>query len=210
MALTITIVDTLTNIVELRKGVNMTVQRQKVKELLGMGLSNDIIANAVGCSPQHINDFMTDPDFANEVVILRTKNLSAASERDKKIDDIEDALLDKLSSGVDEIYKPRDILAAFHTVNQARRRGVPAATNLTVNNQIIQLVVPERLMRSFTMSPQGEVTDVETEAGEKQTLVTMPTATLLKELQQGSPNAQRYKDVAKYLPSAAVSRKSDI
>lgn len=185
------------------------VDMVKVKELLGLGLAQEVVANAVGCSQAQISVYMSDADFATDVMTLRTQALSANSERDKKIDNIEDRLIEKLETVImnEEIYKPRELLAAFHVVNTARRRGVPAASNLTQTNLVVQLVVPERLARSFTMTSQGEVTDVETDEGKRQTLVTMPTNTLLKTLAQSNRDGKKYSEVAKYLPTASASGK---
>lgn len=180
----------------------------KIKELLGSGLSNDVVASAVGCTLPYISQLMSDADFAAEVVELRSKALTSHTKRDKRIDGIEDKLIDKLEDAIDtdQVYKPKDILQAFHLVNLAKRRGVPAHANITQQNTIINLNLPERLVKQFTMTAQGEVIDVETENG-KQTLVTMPAHTLLQTLaKRNEEDGKKYGEVAKYLP-AAVARK---
>lgn len=180
---------------------------EKIKELLGSGLSNDVVASAVGCTLPWISELMSDPQFAADVVELRSKSLTAHTDRDRRIDGIEDKLISKLEEAVDDgsVYKPKDILQAFHLVNLAKRRGVPAHANMTAQTTIINLTLPQQLLKQFTMTAHGEVIDVETEDGARQTLVTMPAHTLLQTLAKRSEkDGEKYGEVAKYLPHTAA------
>lgn len=182
------------------------ISTDRIKELLGSGLGNSIVASAVGCEDAYISQLLADPDFAHEVVELRSKALTEHTKRDRSIDSIEDTLIVKLKEAIDtdQLYRPRDILRAFGMVNNAKRRGVPAHANITQVNTVVNLNLPERIVKQFTMTAQGEVIDVETEEGGKQTLVTMPAHTLLQQLAKRSgKDAEKYGEVAKYLPEAA-------
>jgi hypothetical protein len=172
----------------------------KIKELLGTGLSNEVVASAVGCDPSYISQLMSREDFASEVVAMRTASLSANSTRDKNIDKIEDALIEKVQELVDthQIYKPLDVVRVFAAVNAAKRRGVPAHESLTINQTVVNLTIPESVVKTFTTNTQGEVVDVE-----GQTLVTMPATQLLRTLveSKGGKNAA-YEKIARHLPNA--------
>lgn len=180
------------------------VNKDKVKELLGSGLSTDVVATAMGCVPAYITQLMSDETFAAEVIALRTVALSANTERDKKIDEIEDTLLENLKDSIDQklVYKPGDILRAFAVVNAAKRRGAVTANNsLTINQTVVNLQIPQKVIKTFTTNQQGEVVDIE-----GQTLVTMPAHKLLKELvDRKGEKSEQYSEVAKFLPQAAIA-----
>jgi hypothetical protein len=187
------------------------IDKKRIIQLLGTGLQARAVANAVGCEESYISQLLSDEVISGEVVALRAAALTANTERDGKIDTIEDALLSRLHDAIEtgQIYKPGDILRAFAVTNAAKRRGVPANEAVTLQQTVVQLQIPERVARQFTINQSGEVVDVETGTGEtRQTLVTMSTHTLLSvlanrgEKKDGAEN--KYVEVSKYLPGAAV------
>lgn len=175
----------------------MAVNQQKVKELLGQNLPVHVVASAVGCDDSYITQLLANPDFSAEVSQLRMLALTEHTRRDRKIDGIEDKLIAKLENAVDFMHKPRDILTAFNVLNAAKRRGVGSETNLTVNQTIVALTIPERVAKKVTINQQGEVVQV----GD-QTLVTMPTQQLLGELGKRE-DGQRYRKVGDHLLTTA-------
>lgn len=182
----------------------MAIDKEKIKDLLGSGLSNEQVADAVGVEGSYIAQLLSNDDFANDVIVLRTKNLTAANARDKKIDGIEDALIDKLATAVDSdmIYKPRDILSSFAVVNAARRRGVPAQAALGAAASIVNLTMPTVVINHFTKNNQGEVIEVVSE-DKRQTLVTMPSRQLLEGLIKENKDGDKYKELQKFIPATA-------
>lgn len=186
----------------------MATDKNKIKELLGSGLSNDVVASAVGVTPAYIAQLLSQTEFADDVIELRTKSLTAANDRDRRIDKIEDTLIDKLNEAIDggQVYKPRDLLHSFAVLNAARRRGVPATASVTLNQQIVQLILPKEVIRHFTATPQGEVIDITVDGEKKQTLVTMPSGELLKQLSaKGSENGSQYEKLRRFLPTPEQS-----
>lgn len=188
----------------------MALDKEQIKSLLGTGLSNEVVSTAVGCDPSYITQLMSDETFAGEVIALRAAALTANSKRDRNIDTIEDGLLSKLADVVPTLYKPMDVLRAAAVVNSMKRRGVPANESLTINNRIVNLTIPTRIQQIFVKNSNGEVIEIE-----GKTLVTMPSQTLIKELAEtkgpgkdGKPN--KFEQVGRYLPSAAVEEKSRI
>jgi len=141
------------------------------------------------------------PQLAQEVDALRVKHLSAANERDKKIDSLEDRILARLSELVDTVYKPQQLTSMFAVLNRAVRRGQPAHESVIVAQQIVNLTIPAAATRNFIVNQAGEVVQI----GD-QTMVTMPTHELLRKLSSEATSAQaskRYAHVSNYLPSAA-------
>jgi hypothetical protein len=182
----------------------MAVNKEKIKQLLGTGLSNEIVASAVGCDQSYISQLLADEQFAAEVTALRVVALTANSERDKNIDSIEDRLIGKLSEAVDMglIYKPGDVLRSFAVVNAAKRRGVAAHEGAKVREAVVTLTIPTVVINQFVTNTLGEVIEVD-----GQTLVTKPSSELLKELAgKGGDNAGKYEKVSRYLPGATDER----
>lgn len=185
----------------------MTTSKDKIIELLGTGLAPEVVADAVGVTPGYISQLLSDDSFKEQVIALRTVSLTANTARDKKIDSIEDGLIDQLSEAVEsrQIYKPREILSAFAVVNAARRRGIPAQSAIGLQQAVISLQMPTVVIQHFSTTAQGEVIDV-TVNERKQTLVTMPSGNLLKTLAaKDTGNGDQYERVSKYLPSGASS-----
>lgn len=175
----------------------MATDHKQIQELLGTGLSNEIVASAVGCDPSYISQLLSDEVFAARVTLLRTEALTANTTRDRNIDGIEDALISKLEQMVEDslIYKPNDVLRAFAVINNAKRRGVSAAESLVINHTVVKLQIPQHVVKEFIQNAQGEIVEVE-----GQTLVTMPAHMLLKNL-QNRDNNDAYKRVARFLPT---------
>lgn len=144
--------------------------KDKIKALLGQGHSAELVATIIGCDPSYISQLLEDEAFRNEVSELRVRSLQAASARDKKWDDLEDKLLDKLHSAVDFVIKPREILAVLSAANAAKRRGATAHESVTINNQIVNLLVPQRLVQTFTVNQNNQVIGV----GDK-SMLTLPS-----------------------------------
>lgn len=185
----------------------MGMDKDKAKELLGSGLTVEVTADALGVTQGYISQLLSDETFKAEVIALKTKNLTANSERDKKIDSIEDGLIEQLAEAVEnrQIYKPREILSAFAVVNAARRRGVPAQAAVGLQQLVVNLQLPAAVVTRFSTTSQGEVIDV-TVDDRKQTLITMPSGQLLKTLAtQDIEHGEKYERIGRFLPGQEIS-----
>ncbi len=173
--------------------------KEQILELLGCGLSNEVVASSIGCDPSYISQLMADEAFNAEVVARRAKTLQANTTRDRHIDKIEDALLDKLEQAVNFVHKPLDIARLFSVVNTAKRRGVEARESVTINQQVVNLTLPKTAATEFVVTEKGEVV----EAG-GQTLVTMSAKTLLNKLAKETGDANKYAKVAALIPGGTT------
>ena len=181
----------------------MTTTAEKIKALLGDGLSNEVVATAVGVSPSYISQLMADRLFADEVIALRTQALTAASGRDRSWDGLEDKLLDRLHQIVDQhmIYKPQDLIRTLHVVNGAKRRGNPVHEQLTVNKTVVSIRLPTVVVNQYRKNDASEVIEVTTPEGITQTLATMPAIALMRKLSESHPGTS-YEQIRKYLPNS--------
>lgn len=194
----------------------MSATADQIKELLGVGLSNDVVASATGVSVSYISQLMSDQTFADEVSTLKILSLTANTKRDNSLDSLEDKLITKVHSIIDDqlIYKPLDVVRTLVLINAMKRRGAPVKENPHINNVTVNLTMPTQLTRQFTITSQGEVIEAE-----GQTLVSMPASSLLKQLSERSNSStklgdqdvsdpssnERYKELSKYLPSSQSS-----
>jgi transcriptional regulator with XRE-family HTH domain len=176
----------------------MSIDKEKVLAMLGNGVSNEQVASALGCTHGYISQLMADESFSERVVALRVATLTEAASRDKRINVIEDKLIEKLEEAIEFVTKPRDIKEMFATVNAAKRRGVSSTEAMTINQQIVNLNIPPVVVRNFVQNTEGEVIEVEGQA-----MITMPAHQLLKSLMEGQDeNSKEYARVSKHLPAA--------
>ena len=181
---------------------------EKIKDLLGSGLSNEVVANATGVSPSYVSQLMSNPEFASEIASKRSAILTANSARDREIDSIEDDLIvilkDQVSNGL--FYKPREILQAFSIINRATRRGVINPSGANQGSVVVNLNLPTVVVKNFTVNAQSEVVEID-----GQSMVTMPSSQLLRELasKSGSEGTNdKYTEVSKYLKSTDGTNES--
>ena len=151
----------------------------KILTMLGNGLSNDIVATAVGVSASYVSQLLSEEAFAMQVTELRFNNLQKHTERDNSYDSIEDQLLDKMRDLLPMMYRPMEVLRAIQVINAAKRRGASAPEQVTINNTVINLNLPKHQMQRFIQNSQGQVV----QAGE-QTLLTMNSNALLNRVAQ--------------------------
>lgn len=182
----------------------MAASADKIKELLGNGLSNDVVATAVGVTASYVSQLMSDEVFSQEVIALRTQALASHTNRDRSWDGIEDRLLTKLSDLVDSgmFYKPQDILRALVVANNAKRRGTTVQDSLVVHQNIVNLNLPSQVVNSYRKNLQGEVVEITTPEGKQQTLVTMPAVALVQKLAEAEKDG-KYDKVRRHLPSGS-------
>lgn len=146
----------------------------KILEMLGAGLSPEIVATAAGVTPAYISQLLSEEDFATAVTTLRFSNLQAATARDRKYDELEDMLIEKLRDVLPMMYKPHEILHALRIINNATRRGAAAPENMVINQTVVNLNMPAPILQRFIKDTNNQVIEAGT-----QSLVTMPSGQLL-------------------------------
>lgn len=152
------------------------IDQKRAVQLLGNGLGPTEVGTALGCDPSFISQLLMDEVIRQEVMVLRMQNLQASTERDLKIDDLEDIMLKKLKELVPYMTNVREMLAAFNIFNAAKRRGARAAGEIDGGQKIVALVLPPAARLVFTTNTAGEVVDV---GG--QVTITKPLAQLMQE-----------------------------
>lgn len=184
---------------------DVLIDKERALQLLGeANLSNEVVASTLGCSPGYISQLMADDLFRERVSALRMQALTANSARDRKIDSIEDDLLHKLEELTQYIVKPGDALRAFQVVNAAKRRGLANHESTIINNNIVNLVMPQVVMQKFTKNGMNEVVEV----GDRP-LITIDSNKLLRDVagEQLNPDKRaQIEKIARSLPSAITEQ----
>jgi D-arabinose 1-dehydrogenase-like Zn-dependent alcohol dehydrogenase len=153
------------------------VSKDRILKLLGSGLSNEAVATAVGCDASYIAQLMAEEAFKDQVIELRSVALTAATERDRKADTLEERALDRLDDMLNWITKPGDMLKFFQILNAAKRRGTTATDNLVINQQIVNLQLPAAAFQKLVTDGRGEVVEID-----GQSMLTMQPETLIRQI----------------------------
>lgn len=154
--------------------------------LLGSGVAPEAAANALGVTASHISQLLSDAHFSEKVTTLRYESLQKHNSRDDKYDSIEDTLLSKLESSIPLMYKPHDILRAIATINGAKRRGQSTPQQITNQQNIINLSLPETILKKFVTNINNQVI----KAGEED-LLTLPSSELLAKVEKNETPEQQ-------------------
>ena len=154
-------------------------KKDKIKDMLGRGIPAANVADAVGVTPSYISQLMSDTNFAMEVAVLRTDDLTLAHDIDSKYDDYENRLLDRLGELIPLFSKPKDILEALRIINNAKRKSAGIPANLGIGaGRIISLSLPVTIINNYKINMVGGIVEVE-----GRSLRPMQSAALLKVLE---------------------------
>ena len=150
----------------------------RICKLLGQGIEAHRVASAIGCDPSYISQLLSDDAFKAAVQEYKLANLTEATARDKRYDAIEDKLLGKIESDIDNnplafkttTEKVRNLVA----INGLKRRGANGDNNITtVNQTVVQLMLPTQLMQRYVKDINNQIV----QAGDKN-LLTMQSSQL--------------------------------
>lgn len=183
----------------------MAISLDQIKQLLGQGLANEVVAGAVGCTPSYISQLLADEEFAGEVTKLKVENLARQNRTDDKLARIEEKLIDNLEQAVDTkaIYKPQDVLRAFQVINASKRRGAANQhNNGSPQGGVVSLTIPVTVVQQFVTNSNKEVVAVA-----EQSLVTIAPEKLLGMLKEQNPNevnTATYDKLLGRMPSAVT------
>lgn len=168
---------------ELTPEVALSAIEEKALKLLGIGVSNEKVAIALGVTAGRVSQLLSDEKFATRVANAKYMNLQQHSERDGKYDGLEDRLLKKLEGALPLMMRPETILKAMQVVNGAKRRGQQGVELASDKQQIVSLILPTQIVQQFQTNIHNQVT----KAGDQE-LLTMSSASLLKQIEQTKDN----------------------
>lgn len=159
-----------------------TATEERALKLLGSGVSPEQVASALGVTPARISQLLAEESFATQVADLKYKNLLQHSERDTKLDTLEDKLIGKIENLLPLIMRPLEAVKALQVVNGAKRRGAQGLSGATATQNIVQIAMPTQITQKFVTNIQNQVI----QAGDQQ-LLTIQSGTLLKNIHSENP-----------------------
>lgn len=136
--------------------------KDKILELLGTGLQENVVASAVGCTPGYISQLLAQPEFRSAVLERRVLALQQHTARDSRYDTLEDKLLDRLEQVVPFTTRIGEITRALQVVNTAKRRGAPHTEQAELEAvKSVVLNMPVQVIQHFQLNENKEVISVE-------------------------------------------------
>jgi len=133
----------------------------RIKELLGTGLSGNIVASSVGCDPSYITQLMEVEEFRTDVLTLRARGAEGAIKRDGKWDQLEDQALEKIQNVMAFVTRPGDLIRIAQIANAAKRAAKELAGSNETAAPTVTLNVPAGAVIHFQMNNQSQVVEVE-------------------------------------------------
>ena len=147
---------------------------EKMKRLLALELPQVAIAAALGVSEGFVSQQMAVPEFIAEVAALRMAKLEKFSEDDARLDTIQSKVIEKLSTSVNYMLKPAELLGALKVISAIPRRSQVSTTGAAVGlSQTVNITLPNVVAVAFVKNGQGEII----EAGGR-SLATLPSNVL--------------------------------
>lgn len=158
--------------------------RDQALELLGQGVSAEIVASALGVSASQISQYLADPEFAAAVTKQRYLSLQKNNQIDDKYTNLEAKLLEKFENSLIFLTNPDKILRAIQVINAAKRRGISAPQEIHKTEDIVPLVMPTVVQNIFTRNDiTVNINNQVVKAGD-QDLVTIQSGSMNKLLKE--------------------------
>ena len=173
--------------------------REQIKSLLGRGIPAAQVADAVGCDASYVSQLLSDPDFEQEVAVLRADHAVKFVEHDAKLDELEELALKRVATLLPFATKLSEAAKVFSLLNGAKRRS-EAANVQSAPAQTVTIELPAAASVKVVVSTEKQVVEIE-----GRSMTTMPAKTLAARLEQR--NAQRLLDaqVPAMLPVSKVA-----
>ena len=138
--------------------------RENILKFLSLGLPQEAVAAKLNISPGLVSQIANEAEIKQKVTEAQLKFLDAATERDQKYNELEDALLEKAKKSLPSIFKPQDILRALMAINKAERRGATSQQMAEILNKkeqaIVEIDLPERVRTKIIKSRTQEIVEV--------------------------------------------------
>ncbi len=133
----------------------------RIKELLGQGLQQSIVASAVGCDPSYISQLMEREEFKNDVLVARAGKAEGGVKRDNSWDEVEDKALARALETIHLIHRPTDLIRIAAMANTAKRRATESSNGSESASATVNLVLPKGANVIFQMNSQAQVVEVD-------------------------------------------------
>jgi hypothetical protein len=134
--------------------------QERILNFLGAGIAPERVASAVGCEPSYISQLLSDEEFAKAVSQQKIVQLTELTERDKRLDTIEDRVIDKVEQSLKSpmaLLKPMEGIRALQMINSLKRRGSNVDNNVNNTSVSVNIVLPSITLKQFTVDVNNQV-----------------------------------------------------
>jgi hypothetical protein len=150
---------------------------ERIKQLLGQGLTSTVVASAVGCEPSYISQLLEDPTFHQDVLLLRAQRAEGGVQRDTKWDEIESKALERAANLVDYVSRPNDLIRIAAMANAAKRRASELSGGSESAAQTVNIILPQSAALHLQMNSQSQVVEID-----GRSMTALPTKNLVAQL----------------------------
>lgn len=145
----------------------------KALALLASGLPSVKVAEALGVDISRISQLVSDESFSSKLSEAKYDAIAKHNTADAELDEIESKIRSKMLDTLDSVYKPMELTRMLQVVNASKRRGSSTPASITEQQQILNLVMPTKIINNFVTNVQNQVV----QAGTTE-LLTMQSSTL--------------------------------
>jgi hypothetical protein len=141
--------------------------KDRILAFLGAGIPAERVASAVGCEPSYISQLLADENFANEVSQRKVMQLTELTERDKRLDSLEDKVIAKVETALSSpvaLLKPMEGIRALQMLNSLKRRGSGVDTNVNSGQVSVSIMLPTITLKQFTIDVNNQVIKADNES----------------------------------------------
>jgi|SRR6185312_16415602 len=156
---------------------------ERALNLLSSGIPAIQVADILGVDSSRISQLISEEEFSAKLVAAKYEVQQKHNLMDGKLDNLEDAVLERLTDTIGSVYKPLELVRILQVVNSAKRRGSQSMPEVgNERRDVINLTMPVQIINKFTVNAQNQVM----RAG-KQDLITIQS-TSLKNLADDASN----------------------
>lgn len=145
----------------------------KALALLASGLPAVKVAEALGVDVSRISQLVSDETFSTKLSEAKYEAIAKHNNADNELDEIESKIRAKMLDTLDSVYKPMELTRMLQVVNASKRRGSGTPASITEQQQILNLVMPTKVINNFVTNINNQVI----QAGTTE-LLTMQSSTL--------------------------------
>ena len=151
-------------------------------KLLGQGLEVSTVARTLGCDDSYISQLLADDEFKKQVTVMKMDLLQAATNRDRRLDDIEDKIITKVEKDLEAnpfaFKSTSDAIRHLSIVNGLKRRGAGADLGVLQNQTgvtVVKLTLNKTVVNKF--EAQVDINNQVIKVGD-QDMITVSSSTL--------------------------------
>jgi hypothetical protein len=162
-------------------------------KLLGQGLDVGIVAHTLGCDESYISQLLAQDEFKKQVTVMKMDLLQDATNRDRRLDKIEDKIIDKVERDLESnpfaFKSTSDAIRHLSIINGLKRRGAGADLGVMQNQggvTVVKLTLAKHVNMRF--EAQVDANNQVIQVGE-QAMITVASSTLSASMQTKSSDA---------------------